>query len=197
MLRALGGSSQAQQIDDVLVLDTAEVEWQDPTEWQPATWQQWEDFMQKSRALQACLSYQKISKLNSWVVSQCRTFCNLSQFSEDSIMWAGDWALAMLSIEWDCSLLLNSSWRRLWTALSKDSRRRLLCCSYARTNGGILIQWMMFRITRKLMITSQSLVSFQTIARDKTCFATSSMCSKPLEGEQSWASESKQGRRMR
>ena len=52
MLRALGSEPVEVEAVDALPVDADEVQWQDPAEWQPVTWKQWADFMQKSRAMQ-------------------------------------------------------------------------------------------------------------------------------------------------
>lgn len=49
MLRALG-SPVDEDSTEVEAGPAAEHQWQDPSEWDPATRQQWDDFMRKSRA---------------------------------------------------------------------------------------------------------------------------------------------------
>ena len=49
MLRALGSTVEA-DVPGVEVEPVADHQWQDPSEWDPATRQQWDDFMRKSRA---------------------------------------------------------------------------------------------------------------------------------------------------
>ena len=49
MLRALGGTVET-DVAGVEIESAADHQWQDPSEWDPATRQQWEDFMRKSRA---------------------------------------------------------------------------------------------------------------------------------------------------
>ena len=49
MLRALGSTVEAEVVGPE-VEPRADYQWQDPSEWDPATRQQWDDFMRKSRA---------------------------------------------------------------------------------------------------------------------------------------------------
>lgn len=63
MLRALGSEPVEVEAVDALPVDADEVQWQDPAEWQPVTWKQWADFMQKSRAMQVS---PPSSKFRSW-----------------------------------------------------------------------------------------------------------------------------------
>ena len=49
-MRALGGTVES-DVAGVAIEPAAEHTWQDPSEWDPATRKQWQDFMQKSRAV--------------------------------------------------------------------------------------------------------------------------------------------------
>lgn len=49
MLRALGSTVEA-DVPGVEIVPAAEHQWQDPSEWDEATRQQWDEFMRKSRA---------------------------------------------------------------------------------------------------------------------------------------------------
>ena len=50
IMRALGGTVES-DVAGVAIEPAAEHTWQDPSEWDPATRKQWQDFMQKSRAI--------------------------------------------------------------------------------------------------------------------------------------------------
>lgn len=63
MMRALGATVEA-DAPGVEVIPAAEHQWQDPSEWDEVTRQQWDEFMRKSRTMKVNEAPSKILRRN-------------------------------------------------------------------------------------------------------------------------------------